>query len=469
MHPGFISSQRQLSGHLLTPPDDRCFYYCFVYDSAPDLYLACAQNDAGFFLDTEDAKRFAKGADDFRDRVVARIRLAGFHAQADRLLLPGEAGEPDEEDFQFFAAERGGAFDIIHPHLKDYAPLVYGSGPVSLRLRRTQIRNPGDGRWAWHYEPEQRWAPVSEGVDSASPPDAHRHCSAPSIVHPGARMRLTFKQPEPPSYSSLIPVSTPPGIDFPPRDVQPPSLASEVPILTPPGTVFPPRDVTVNRLAALGPYDDLLRNQLRRGIGQTGLLKHLKDTYNVECTLWVIKHWVAAEKKKLLVSRRVTPLTMHEAALHSLLSSGADVDALLKYLRDTHGLECTKSQILDFMRTSRSTVTESSSRPAALISSSAGTSTVPSPVPATMCSPSSSSRSVQALGSRCGEPFFIWQPGVSRSRTHIADISGPGNSGSSPDPPLVDRGYSRSTLDPPHIDPGSIPDRPWIELGSTLD
>ena len=51
--------QPQLSGHLRTPPDDRCFFYCFVYDSAPDAYLACAQNDAGFFLETEDAKRFA--------------------------------------------------------------------------------------------------------------------------------------------------------------------------------------------------------------------------------------------------------------------------------------------------------------------------------------------------------------------------------------------------------------------------
>jgi hypothetical protein len=183
--------QPQLSGHLRTPPDDRCFFYCFVYDSAPDAYLVCAQNDAVFFLDVEDAKRFAKEADDFRDRVVARIRLAGLHAQADRLLLPGEAGEPDEEDFQYFAAERGGAFDIIHPDVEGYEPLVYGGGPVSLRLRRTQIRNPGDGRFAWHYEPEQRWVPVSEGADSASLPDAHRHCIAPSIVHPGgARMRF---------------------------------------------------------------------------------------------------------------------------------------------------------------------------------------------------------------------------------------------------------------------------------------
>jgi hypothetical protein len=413
----------QLSGHLLTPPDDRCFYYCFVYDSVPDLYLACAQNDAGFFLDTEDAKRFAKDADDFRDRVVARIRLAGFHQQADRLLLPGEAGEPDEEDFQYFAAERGGAFDIIHPDVEGYEPLVYGGGPVSLRLRRTQIRNPGDGRFAWHYEPEQRWAPVSEGVDSASSA-ARRHRSAPSIVPSGAfssrtlgaRMRLTFKQPEPPSYSS--------------RDVATPSLAPQVPILTPPGTVFPPRDVKVKRIAQLGPYEDLLRNQLRRGVGQAGLLKHLKDTYNVECTLWMMKQWVAAEKTKLLVSRRVTPFTMHEAALQSLLSSGADADALVVYLRDNHGLECTRPQILAFIASSRrSTATESSS--------SAG--------------------GVQALGSRGGEPCFILQPGVSRFRSLIADI---------PDRHWI---HPTSTLDRSQIDPASSPDGPWIDSRSTLD
>jgi hypothetical protein len=282
-------------------------------------------------------------------------------------------------------------------------------------------------------------------------------------------MRLTFKQLEPPAYSSkslFLPgidfpprdlASTPPRTDFPPRDVQPPSLASEVPVLAPPGTVFPPRDVTVNRLAALGPYDDLLRDQLRRGIGQTGLLKHLKDTYNVDCTIWVMKKWVAAEKQKLLVSRRVTPLTMHEASLRSLVSSGADADGLLQYLRGTHGLECTRSQIHEFMKARHSTVTDSSSRRAALISSSAGTSTVPSPVPATMCSPSSSSRSVQALGSRCGEPFFILQPGVSRSRSQIADV---------PDRHWI---HPTSTPDRSQIDPASSPDGPCIDSRSTLD
>jgi hypothetical protein len=316
----------------------------------------------------------------------------------------------------------------------------------------------------------------------------------------------------PASLASPVPVLTPPGTVFPPRDVTVKRLAdlcpyedllrdqlrrgivqrgllkhlkdtynvectlwvikqwvaaekkkllvpSQVPVSTPPGTVFPPRDVAVKRLAELGPYDDPLRDQLLRGIGQAGLLKHLKDTYNVECGLWVIKQWVAAEKKKLQVSSRVTPLTMHEASLRTLLSSGADADALLKYLRDTHGLDCRRTQIDEFMRkfSRRSTVTGSSSRPAAVISSSAGTSTVPS---------SSSSRSVQALGSRCGEPFFIWQPGVSRSRSQIVDISGLGNSGSSRDPPQVDRG---STLDRPWIKFRSTPDRSQIDPGSSPD
>jgi hypothetical protein len=60
------------------------------------------------------------------------------------------------------------------------------------------------------------------------------------------------------------------------------------------------------------------------------------------------------------------------------------------------------------------------------------------------------------LDTRCGEPFFIWQPGVSRSRGQIADISGRGNPRSTPDRPWIDTG---STLDRPRI----VLDRPRID------
>jgi hypothetical protein len=67
------------------------------------------------------------------------------------------------------------------------------------------------------------------------------------------------------------------------------------------------------------------------------------------------------------------------------------------------------------------------------------------------------------LDTRCGEPFFIWQPGVSRSRSQIADISGRGNPRSTPDRPWIDTGSTldrpRIVLDRPRIDQ----DRHWID------
>jgi hypothetical protein len=76
--------QPQLSGHLRTPPDDRCFFYCFVYDSAPDAYLVCAQNDAVFFL-------MLKTRNALRKRLTT-FAIASLHASAPRGSMPKRIG-----------------------------------------------------------------------------------------------------------------------------------------------------------------------------------------------------------------------------------------------------------------------------------------------------------------------------------------------------------------------------------------
>ena len=57
--------------------------------------------------------RLVRLQSDFTEKVVARIRVAKRRKQAERLLLDGPQGYPDEEDFAYIAAEAGFSFAVV--------------------------------------------------------------------------------------------------------------------------------------------------------------------------------------------------------------------------------------------------------------------------------------------------------------------------------------------------------------------
>jgi hypothetical protein len=142
VHPGYATNVPLLSSPILTPPDHRCWYYCFVFGQNYDRCRALLQHPTGFFVESDDAIMMLREAISVRDSVIAKMRALGLHQQADRLLLPGSAGEPDEEDFVHFADFAGFAFEIVQPDLPDMQPLVYGDGRVAMWLQRVQISDP---------------------------------------------------------------------------------------------------------------------------------------------------------------------------------------------------------------------------------------------------------------------------------------------------------------------------------------
>ena len=119
------------------PTDGYCFCHCFNY----------AGSNGASPLTRSFAMRL-------RNLVVSRMRKAAavqgdcrLPEEADRLLNEGDAGYPDEDSFQYFAAHVGYSFALVQDGLR--APLVYGSehGAMRLTIRRHHVT---DG--AGHYE-----------------------------------------------------------------------------------------------------------------------------------------------------------------------------------------------------------------------------------------------------------------------------------------------------------------------------
>ena len=154
-HPGYRCPQGSLSKVLKTPPDGDCFYYCMAAYRNLECFLSWRQQQTvdGWYPPSV-APRASSLARDVRDQVVLFMRSHGANAQADRLLLSGYDGWPDEVDFKFFSAYIGVAFEIVQPMTPRMRPLVYGTGRVGLRLQRLMLP-----QGCWHYEVVQIWAP----------------------------------------------------------------------------------------------------------------------------------------------------------------------------------------------------------------------------------------------------------------------------------------------------------------------
>ena len=125
-----------------------------LYSQDPDGYRAVPQTEAGFFVGPQ-ADSLVLLARAMRDRVLSLLRDDHLFEQAERLLLPGYAGYPDEEDFPYISRVLGHAFEVVQPG-SSMAPLVYGSGPVALRVARV-LQADGQGHRSWHYVVEQAW------------------------------------------------------------------------------------------------------------------------------------------------------------------------------------------------------------------------------------------------------------------------------------------------------------------------
>ena len=134
--------------------DKHHFLYCLIFPEDTCAYRAAPQNDAGFFLGAASSAMSAS-ARAIRDEVVRLSVADGRHEQARRLLLPGEAGQPDEGDFPYVARVLGVAFEVTQEDIP-MAPLVYGHGAVGLRVMRTRSIDPA-GHASWHYVIQQVW------------------------------------------------------------------------------------------------------------------------------------------------------------------------------------------------------------------------------------------------------------------------------------------------------------------------
>ena len=154
-HPGYLCPQGSLSEVLKTPPDGDCFYYCMAAYKNPRCFLSWQQQQTvdGWYPSSVGPQASSLACN-VRVQVVRFMRSHGANAQADRLLLSGYDGWPDEEDFKYFSAYIGVAFEVVQPLCSRMLPLVYGTGRVGLRLQRVMLP-----QGCWHYEVQQIWAP----------------------------------------------------------------------------------------------------------------------------------------------------------------------------------------------------------------------------------------------------------------------------------------------------------------------
>ena len=181
-HPGYLCPQGSLSRVLPTPPDGDCFYYCMAAYRNPQLFLSWQQQQTvdGWYPSSV-APLASSLACDVRAQVVRLMQSRGAHAEADRLLLSGYEGWPDEGDFDFFSAYIGVAFEVVQPLCPRMRPLVYGAGRVGLRLQRVRLP-----QGCWHYEVQQIWAPSATWCGLISAPSARP-----------VRRRILGKRPAP--------------------------------------------------------------------------------------------------------------------------------------------------------------------------------------------------------------------------------------------------------------------------------
>ena len=93
--------------------------------------------------------------------LVYYLQADGRHEQASRLLLPGEAGHPDEEELPYLAAMIHGRLRLRQPG-SDLVDRVYGHGPLLLSVDRVRQED-GAGHASWHFVVHEAYAWAAGG------------------------------------------------------------------------------------------------------------------------------------------------------------------------------------------------------------------------------------------------------------------------------------------------------------------
>lgn len=113
------------------PPDGLCLSHACVAILNPRRFRRTPRGEQGTALRAGHVRRDQRRARQFLERVVRRMEALGLHAEVSRLKLSGVAGFPGLDDIPHFAAELGGALQIIPVTLAAYAPpVLIGEGRV---------------------------------------------------------------------------------------------------------------------------------------------------------------------------------------------------------------------------------------------------------------------------------------------------------------------------------------------------
>ena len=98
-----------------------------------------------------DGRGFPRAPRRSRRATILRCQLqaSGRGPQADRLLLSGEAGQPDEEDLPYLARVFGAPIEVMQLGNNDMR-LTYGEGVALLGVER-RLSDDEAGHSSWHY------------------------------------------------------------------------------------------------------------------------------------------------------------------------------------------------------------------------------------------------------------------------------------------------------------------------------
>lgn len=126
----------------------------------------------GFFAGATAATLYEK-AEVLRRNTILQMRDMGMEDEADRLTQNGEAGYPEEPDFQHIAAAAGIAFEIILESAPMMKPLRCGTGEPKVRLKLLKTY---DGAKVGHdrYDVETLLSDMADAGAHAAVYDAKR-------------------------------------------------------------------------------------------------------------------------------------------------------------------------------------------------------------------------------------------------------------------------------------------------------
>ena len=135
------------------PADGFCLYHCAVAAADAAGWARTHAQTSGLAVGRAAQAEDRRRAEDFRAAVIARVRAAGRHEDADILGLPGAAGYPGEDELPFVAAELGGQVVLQHDELQS----VHGHGSLKAHVRWVLLPGGPGQVGSGHFMLHQSW------------------------------------------------------------------------------------------------------------------------------------------------------------------------------------------------------------------------------------------------------------------------------------------------------------------------